>query len=298
MGPLDLRAAATALLLALGVATIATPALSREARDVAGVWDITRDQAPRRCRVMLNSERSDKGDFFVAVPPACRHAMPLLAKAGRWSLSDPTHLELTTPSGDTVLELAADGAGFSGPGPDGNTYHFTAVPAAERRATGYSEPADLGAAGPPSIIELATSNSGDAKAAETKPPAGAMPDSNTGAVKVADARKTEPIERIVSTDRPSDLAGRYAVLRDKTHDTGCMLTLDDKTRVKGGDRAALAPACRDQGIVIFDPAAWQIVRGRLVLIAKAGHATHLDKQPDGTWMKDPAEGKSLSLKKL
>ena len=104
--------------------------------------------------------------------------------------------------------------------------------------------------------------------------------------------KAAPVERL------SDLAGRYAIMRDKTHDTGCMLTLDDKTRVKGGARAALAPACRDQGIVVFDPTGWQVVNGRLVLTAKAGHITHLDKQDDGTWLKDASEGKSLSLKKL
>ncbi len=106
------------------------------------------------------------------------------------------------------------------------------------------------------------------------------------------AGKAAPVERL------SEMAGRYAIMRDKTHDTGCMLTLDDKTRVKGGARAALAPACRDQGIVVFDPSGWQVVNGRLVLTAKAGHVTHLDKQDDGTWLKDAAEGKSLSLKKL
>ncbi len=279
--------------LGLGFVAAAIPARAREASEVAGVWDITRDQAPRRCRVMLNAEHSDKGDYFIAVPPACRHAMPLFAKAGRWSLSDPTHLALTTPSGDPVLELAADGAGFSGPGPDGNTYHFNPVPTAERRATGYGAATDLGGAGPPTIIELATSKPME-RLAETARPS----DTPTAGQRTADARRAEATERHPATDRPSDLAGRYAVLRDKTHDTGCMLTLDDKTRVKGGDRAALAPACRDQGIVVFDPAAWQLVRGRLVLIAKAGHTTHLDKQADGTWMKDPAEGKSLSLKKL
>ncbi len=76
-----------------------------------------------------------------------------------------------------------------------------------------------------------------------------------------------------------------------------MLTLDDKAKAKGGDKASLAPGCRDQGIVIFDPVAWQIVNGRLVLTARKGHSTHLDQQPDGVWLKDPKEGKSLSLKK-
>lgn len=98
--------------------------------------------------------------------------------------------------------------------------------------------------------------------------------------------------------RPSDIAGRYAVLREGGKDTGCMVTLDDKTPAKGGSRAYLAPACRDQGIVIFDPAAWRIANGRLVLTARKGHTTELDLQSDGTWLKNPTEGKSLGLKKL
>lgn len=94
----------------------------------------------------------------------------------------------------------------------------------------------------------------------------------------------------------SAFAGRYAVMRDK-RDTGCMLTLD-KARVKGGERAQLAPGCRDQGIVIFDPSVWQVVKGELVLTARAGHKTHLLKDGEGTWKKDPKEGKPLGLKKL
>jgi hypothetical protein len=101
-----------------------------------------------------------------------------------------------------------------------------------------------------------------------------------------------------TTVRPGDIPGRYYIYRDGGKDTGCMLTLDDKIRVKGGNRAVLAPACRDQGIVIFDPAAWALVGGRLVLTARKGHATHLDHQADGSWLKDPKEGKSLSLKKM
>ena len=77
-----------------------------------------------------------------------------------------------------------------------------------------------------------------------------------------------------------------------------MLTLDSQVKGPGGKKASLAPGCRDQGIVIFDPVGWQIVNGRLVLTARKGHKTHLDAQPDGTWKKDPKEGKSLTLKKL
>lgn len=94
-----------------------------------------------------------------------------------------------------------------------------------------------------------------------------------------------------------DLAGRYAVMRDK-RDTGCMLTLDS-ARVRGGARAQLAPGCRDQGIVIFDPTVWQVVGGELVLTARAGHRTHLDAAGVGVWQKSPKEGgKPLGLKRL
>jgi hypothetical protein len=107
---------------------------------------------------------------------------------------------------------------------------------------------------------------------------------------VAAAASVSPPRAIM---RPGDVAGRYAVLRDAGRDTGCMVTLDE-----GSSRAFLAPACRDQGIVIFDPAAWRLVAGRLVLTARKGHKTELDLQPDGTWLKDAKEGKSLTLKKL
>ncbi|HWG06895.1 MAG TPA: AprI/Inh family metalloprotease inhibitor, partial [Beijerinckiaceae bacterium] len=82
-------------------------------------------------------------------------------------------------------------------------------------------------------------------------------------------------------------------------DTGCLLTLDDKARgPKGSFKAYLGPGCPDQGLVIFDPVGWRIEKGRLALIARAGHQTHLDQQSDGTWMKDPKEGAALALKKL
>ena len=103
-----------------------------------------------------------------------------------------------------------------------------------------------------------------------------------------------------STARPNDVAGRYIILREGGKDVGCMLTLDDKARAANGDlKAQLAPACRDQGIVIFDPVAWRVERGRLVLTARKGHAAAFDRQADGAWWKDPAEGgKPLGVKKI
>ncbi|WP_442754107.1 hypothetical protein ACNHKD_14075 [Methylocystis sp. JAN1] len=81
------------------------------------------------------------------------------------------------------------------------------------------------------------------------------------------------------------VSGRYGVLRDDK-DTGCMLTL------MGGGRAQLAPACRDNGIVVFDPVRWSIDHGRLVLVARKGHKAHFEKDTNGFWRRDPNEAKS------
>jgi len=94
------------------------------------------------------------------------------------------------------------------------------------------------------------------------------------------------------------VAGRYAILRAGDKDTGCMLTLDDRARGPGGFRAQLAPACRDQGVVIFDPVGWSLERGRLSLTARKGHKAHFDQEPDGLWRRDGKEGKALSLRRL
>lgn len=89
----------------------------------------------------------------------------------------------------------------------------------------------------------------------------------------------------------SDVAGRYSILRDDK-DTGCMLTLS------GGSKAQLAPACRDNGIVVFDPIGWTIDHGRLVLTARKGHKAHFERDDAGIWRRDPKEGKSLGFKPI
>ena len=95
-----------------------------------------------------------------------------------------------------------------------------------------------------------------------------------------------------------EFAGRYAILRGNK-DTGCMLTLEAGVRgPRGSNKAVLAPACRDSGLLIFDPVGWEVAQGRLVLMARKGHDTILDRQPDGTWLKDPKEGKPLTLRKI
>lgn len=97
--------------------------------------------------------------------------------------------------------------------------------------------------------------------------------------------------------RPSDAAGRYAILREADKDTGCMLTLEAHARGPGGFKAQLAPACRDNGMVIFDPVGWSFERNRLSLTARKGHKAHFEFR-DGVWRREAKEGKALGLRRM
>lgn len=89
----------------------------------------------------------------------------------------------------------------------------------------------------------------------------------------------------------AEVIGRYNVLRGGK-DTGCMLTLDSS-------RALLAPACRDNGIVIFDPKGWSLSHRRLVLRARKGHAATFEMDETGLWQKDAETGpKVLGFRKM
>jgi hypothetical protein len=93
--------------------------------------------------------------------------------------------------------------------------------------------------------------------------------------------------------RPAEIPGRYSVLRDGAKDTGCMLTLQP------GSKAQLAPACRDNGFVVFDPQSWVYANGKLRLTARKGHHAFFERAADGTWQKDPKEGgKPLGFRKM
>jgi len=65
------------------------------------------------------------------------------------------------------------------------------------------------------------------------------------------AQPTQPANVSRGPSVPAgEIPGRYSVLREGNKDTGCMLTLQP------GGKAQLAPACRDNGIQVFDPVSW------------------------------------------
>jgi hypothetical protein len=197
--------------------------------------------------------------------------MPLLSEVGTWTLQPGDHVAFADAKGKEVLAFISNGDGpLLAKGPEGEIYQLSAA-----ATTPTERFTDLPAAPVPGFESPAPAPATVMVAATTTTPAA------------------------TSSVRPDEMAGRYSVLREGGKDSGCMITLDAKARgLKGGNKALLAPACRDQGIVIFDPVSWTIEKGRLKLTARKGHHALFEQKGDGTWEKDPKEGKALSLKKM
>ncbi|WGJ14604.1 AprI/Inh family metalloprotease inhibitor [Methylocapsa sp. D3K7] len=230
-------------------------------QDLAGVWDLSSESSNSKCRIALRAGQSASGRQQITIPLSCLKAFPDLAPVAAWEVTGEGHLNLFDAAGQTVLDFTPEESRlFHASGPQGGVYHLAVLQTAPQKK------------------DLSGRGAGTALAPIT--PAAAKKDTPPAAIPAA------------------DMAGRYSILRDGGKDTGCMLTLESQAKGPGGKKASLAPGCRDQGIVIFDPAGWQIVNGRLMLTARKGHKTSLDVQPDGSWKKDPKEGKSLILKKL
>ncbi|MBX9760201.1 MAG: protease inhibitor Inh/omp19 family protein [Beijerinckiaceae bacterium] len=120
---------------------------------------------------------------------------------------------------------------------------------------------------------------------------------------LAQQSQQKPPQRAAAAPAPriAEVAGRYAVLREEGKDTLCMVTLSETARGSGYHRAQLAPACRDNGIVIFDPIAWTIDRqGHISLQARKGHKMALERDANGVWQRlggDP-KARPLALRRI
>ena len=270
--PLRLNRSGPAVVIAFTVMLMAQASAAVDLTSVeklAGQWDLSLNDTNRRCRLVLRADEVGPS-LALAMPAGCRRAMPLLSEVGGWKLQPGDHVTFADPRGKEVLAFLPDGDGpLLAKGPEGEIYRLST---AENSAQGQRF-SDLPAVPVPGF--------------ETPTPAAAP---------MTVAATTAPAAPSV---RPDEIAGRYSVLREGGKDTGCMITLDAKARgLKGGNKALLAPACRDQGIVIFDPVGWAIEKGRLKLTARKGHHAIFEQKGDGTWEKDPKEGKALSLKKM
>ncbi len=251
-------------ILVLAASLCAAPSVAAAPAAPSSAWTLSLEGADRACRLTLRPDGTGQG-APVAMPPGCRRAFPALNGVVFWSkVGDALHLD--DAHGEPLLAFDPAGAGFRTTSPQGERLLLTSVDGEGLAAL------DRAGAASPARAEVAQAS---ARATPAGRPAAA------------------------ASEKPAEVAGRYAVLRDKTHDTGCMVTLDDKAHGPGATlKARLAPACRDQGIVIFDPVGWAMVAGKLVLTARKGHTTELQTQDDGSWINDPKKGKALSLKRI
>jgi len=270
--PLRLGRSGPAVVVAFSVMLVAQASAAIDLTSVeklAGQWDLSLNDTNRRCRLVLRADEAGPS-LALAMPAGCRRAMPLLTEVGGWKLQPGDHVSFADAHGKEVLAFLPEGDGpLLAKGPEGETYRLSA---AESSAQGQRF-GDLPAVQVPGF--------------ETPAPAPAP---------LTIAATTAPA---ASSVKPDEIAGRYSVLREGGKDTGCMITLDAKARgLKGGNKALLAPACRDQGIVIFDPVGWAMEKGKLKLTARKGHHALFEQKGDGTWEKEPKEGKALSLKKM
>ncbi len=293
------RSAACVSLACLGLAILASLPSQAAAKTfsnaeaAAGQWDMSLGTTDRTCRMTLEAGTTSGGP--VDMPALCRRSLPILAKVGAWNLPKTDDIELADAFGKTILDFVARSeTKLSAGGPEGETYDLVPV-----NAPGDSkfEPEDV--SGAPGFDVVHTPST----PAESSPPE-KLAESTTAANPAASTPQansaTSPPKPSAAAlaIKPGDVAGHYSVEREPGKDASCLLILDNQTKAQGGYKASLAPACRDQGITIFDPVGWRLANGRLVLTARRGHTTHLDLKSDGTWLKDPNEGKPLILKKL
>ena len=114
-------------------------------------------------------------------------------------------------------------------------------------------------------------------------------------VQVAQRKKTQQPQAQPRAETPAPASaggpGRYAVLREENKDSGCLINLQQS------GRAQLGPGCKDQGVVVFDPIGWSSARNALVLRARKGHRITFVYQPDGTFLRDPADKRPLAIRK-
>jgi hypothetical protein len=289
MGMHGNRAAACVSLAGFGLVVLVCWPLQAGAKTFSsaeaatGQWDMSLG-ADRTCRMTLEAGTASGGS--VDMPALCRRSLPILTKVGLWTLPKTDNIELADASGKPILDFVARSEStLSANGPEGETYHLVPV-----NAPGdfKFEPEDMH--GTPGF---------DVVQAAPPTPAESNPPKNPGPTPPASKSAAPPKPSAAALAlKPADVAGRYAIEREAGKDANCLLILDDRAKAPGGSKASLAPACRDQGIMIFDPVGWRLTGGRLVLTARRGFTTHLDLQPDGTWLKDRSEGRLLILKKL
>lgn len=127
--------------------------------------------------------------------------------------------------------------------------------------------------------------------------------STTPIIALARTQKIEPpaqppAHALTFKGKADDLVGRYSLWRASDKDTGCLMQLEKSDATSRSGTAQLAPACRDQGLVIFDAVKWRMEKSTLILTARLGHEISFYLSSPHIWTKIGGEHTSLSLHKL
>jgi len=256
------------------------PGAAQESQDIlaaAGPWEISQRDTPRKCGLILRANPAEIAGHAIILPAGCRRALPAIKEVGGWTMTPGRELILTDHTGQTVLSFSATADNLlEATGAAGETYELTPT---GKQTFAQGKPPSGGLQPVPPAGAPAATPPGHAPAKPAPTPAADTP------------ATTSPVARF--NGAVTQLGGRYFILRagaEGGKDVGCMLTLDEKSRGPGGFKAQLAPACRDNGIVIFEPVGWHFDKGRLVLTARKGHSAAFDYHADGSWWKDPKTG--------
>ena len=295
--------AAAGLAFSLIIIADASAAIDLTAVETAaGSWEIALQKTERRCGMQLRTDRTPNAGHVIGMPAGCRRALPILADVNAWTVTAEKTLEFGDKTGAPILTFAPGPEdSLLASGPEGETYELMAT---GRQRYAQASPGATRPGPTPGIRTLPPASAAPTTAATAPPAAAAVQtqrQSGQALPAPAAAQPGGPTTPLIPfTGRPGELAGRYVILRDNGKDVGCMLTFNEQARGPGGSsKAQLAPACRDNGIVVFDPQGWQLDRGRLAITARKGHKAHFDRHEDGSWWKDPKEGgKPLGIRKM
>ncbi len=277
------------------------------AKTAAGPWEIALQNTERRCGMQLRLDQQTGAGHMIGMPAGCRRALPILMDVGGWNVAPGQALELGDKAGTPILSFApGEAESLFAMGPEGETYEL--IPTGRQRYAQANPNSTLRPIPAPGIRTLTTAPAAQAPNAAAPPvPAAQQPQQGQQRQSAQAPRSTAAAPGGPTTalkpfsGRPADLPGRYVILRESGKDVGCMLTFSDQSaRSPGGSaKAQLAPACRDNGIVVFDPLGWQLDRGRLALTARKGHKAMFEHHEDGSWWKDPKEGgQPLGIRKM
>lgn len=236
------------------------PSGAPEIKVVAGAWDIVSQPSGRSCHILLNGPKPGGNVLVAGIQPPCRTTMAPLVPVQQWGLGRDGRIRLRNAAGLDVLVFESLKQGEN-----------------QMRFVAKSETGD---------IELVPA--GQRYDAQRRPASVA---GTVIAVQNASAGRATPQNDTAATG----FAGRYRIARDAS-DLACTLTLGGLTPDNIRE-AKLDAGCQDGGLRIFDPVAWRTEGPRLFLIARKGHTIGFSRRPDGSFIRDPAQGKPLVLKK-